>query len=1207
MNLDLCTPGQREVVQTLDEPVMVAAGAGSGKTFTLTQRIVGALLPGADGARPYLDSMDQVLAITFTKKAAAELRSRIKGLLLKEGLREQAHAVDDAWVSTIHGMASRILREHALEIGLDPAFEVISESLSIELREQAVDEVVREVRDMRPGENPLLEELLLEMPLFSQGKLGEGAVDLAQTLLARVEAMPAGFDGLVIAEPTCTPGDLMRAIYRQGLDFKEVVATWKKPGKREQECIDALETGLECIEDWSRRGDDAGFLDEGFDAEGYCKALFALPPTSQKFHDSDKKPDAGFFRAYRAEYAQIGREACACVALRKVHAIVDLALMIQKRFNALKGPSRLDNGDLLMKCAEALKDNPSIAQVYRDRFKLIMIDEFQDTDKLQVSIVERIARPSFGNVCTVGDAQQSIYRFRGADVNVFFEYRETLRRLSDRAHFVSLPDNFRSHGDILALVDAVFSQDRAFGSEFLHLDARGPVNGQKDPVFADIERVRLDIVHYKAATAAASGVTRAEAVEEAARHIAERFAALRDRGARPSDMAVLLGTMGNADVYAKALREVGLESVIAGGSVFSTTAEARLVADLLRYAVDEADEAALFSILTSPLFAVSDDALLSLVVTCDEDGAFGRRSLWRGFSDPREDESTWIGEEDARMLALARRTLGRFSTRARKGFAERALRELFLETGYLDRLQKCGAVGLAAAGNLAKAARIVGAFEANACGIASLSHAYADHLATAKEAPGSLATVGADFVQIMTVHASKGLEFAHVAIADLGKGVSSAPSLIAENIGDNTFASARHKPADAAGKVADKLRSFVFEEGEGAIAPGASTPGALHEELEERVAAQTLAEAQRLLYVALTRAGKSLVLSYVTRSRPELAYEGDGIYGDVYSALRWACDNDECRSLCEYGGSAPARVDFHYLRSSADDEGDVAVPDVAAVPSPDVAPVFEVALRREPASVFSVPCEGARANVESYSSLSSVSGDLPTIAVRSEANFAVGTTGESAVSASSSESFRDEDDDATALGEAFHRLAQLSVVRERVRGSGRLEMPEGSCIEAQVRRCGLSDGQEERLRKALELWFGSDLAASFARRGELAAEVDFMVAVGDVDSDGFFLEGQIDALCDDGSGCAFLIDYKTGGFPGEPASDVVEKHAFQAMCYAYALLREGYRRVEACFARVEHACSDADEPQTVAYVFDESEVDALERLLLEARKARCPR
>ncbi len=284
---------------------------------------------------------------------------------------------------------------------------------------------------------------------------------------------------------------------------------------------------------------------------------------------------------------------------------------------------------------------------------------------------------------------------------MFFEYRETLRRLSDRAHFVSLPDNFRSHGDILALVDAVFSQDRAFGSEFCILTRAALLTGRRTPSFADLERVRLDIIHYKAATAAASGVTRAEAVEEAARHIAERFAALRDRGRGPSDMAVLLGTMGNADVYAKALREVGLESVIAGGSVFSTTAEARLVADLF---------CAMRSMrLTKPpcspssprlFFAVSDDALLSLVVTCDEDGAFGRRSLWRGFSDPREDESTWIGEEDARMLALARRTLGRFFDARSQGAAERALRELFLETGYLDRLQKCGAVGLAAAGNL---------------------------------------------------------------------------------------------------------------------------------------------------------------------------------------------------------------------------------------------------------------------------------------------------------------------------------------------------------------------------------------------------------------------------------------------------------------------------------------------------------------------------
>ena len=1196
MNLDRCTPGQREVVETLDAPVMVAAGAGSGKTFTLTQRIVGALLPDADGGKPYLESVDQVLAITFTKKAAAELRSRIKGLLLKEGLRDQAQAIDDAWVSTIHGMASRILREHALEIGLDPSFEVISESLSDELREQAVDDIVREIRDMKPGENPLLDELVIEMPLFAHGKLGEGAVDLARKLLARVEAMPAGFDGLVLAEPACTPGDLMREALRLGLDFKEVALSWKKPGKREQECIDALEAGLAAIEGWFAHASDAGFLDADFDVEGYCEALFALPPTSQKFHDSEKKPDAGFFRAYRADYARIGREACAAIALRRVRAVVDLARMIQDRFGVLKGPSRLDNGDLLMKCAETLRAHPEIARRYRDQFKLIMIDEFQDTDKLQVSIVELLAQPSFGNVCTVGDAQQSIYRFRGADVNVFFEYRDALRRSSDRARFVSLPDNFRSHADVLALVDAVFSQQSAFGSEFLHLDARGAVNAQADPVFDGLERIQLDLVHYKVATAASSGVTRAEAVEEAAKRIAERFALLRDRGARPSEMAVLLGTMGNADVYARALRAVGLESVIAGGSVFSGTAEARLVADLLRFAVDESDEPALFSVLTSPLFSVSDDALLSLVTRCDDDGSFGRRPLWRGYLDCRIDVPAQLDDADARMLGLAVEALGRFRSRAHNGSVERALRQLFLETGLLDRLQGAGAVGLASAGNLAKAARLVGDLEAASCGVASLARAFSDHLATAKEAPGTLATVSADFVRIMTVHASKGLEFPHVAVADLGNGISSAPSIIAENVGDSTYASALYKPSDAAGKNAEKLRSFTFEDDEPVSLADARTPGEMYEALKDRVSSQTLAEARRLLYVALTRAGKSLMLSYVTRTRPELDYEGDGVYRDVFSALGWACDADECRSFCAYGGSAPARVDFHLLRASRpEDDGEGSKADVE-----DAA--FEVRLREARTPAYPVPCAGARANVSSYSALASELGAAGADEVSGSAHVS-GADSTSRAAGCACEMARDEDDDATALGEAFHRLAQLSIVHARARGSSRLEAPDETCVEAQIRRCGLSDSQEDRLRDALRRWFGSKLAAELSARGSIAAEVSFMVTVGDVGSDGYYLEGQIDALADDGSGTALIVDYKTGGFSRETGDELIGKHLLQARSYAYALLREGYRRVDARFVRVEHGCAESDEPQVVSYAFDESELDELERILLEARRS----
>ena len=122
---------QERIVRTLEGPLFVSAGAGSGKTFTLTQRVLYALTPGsrprelwADPEVPeaFLDSIDQVLAITFTDKAAAELKERIRAALIQTGLAREAERVDGAWISTIHGMCARIIRAHALDLGVDPAF-----------------------------------------------------------------------------------------------------------------------------------------------------------------------------------------------------------------------------------------------------------------------------------------------------------------------------------------------------------------------------------------------------------------------------------------------------------------------------------------------------------------------------------------------------------------------------------------------------------------------------------------------------------------------------------------------------------------------------------------------------------------------------------------------------------------------------------------------------------------------------------------------------------------------------------------------------------------------------------------------------------------------------------------------------------------------------------------------------------------------------
>ena len=139
MDLSTLMPQQRDIVTTLDRPLFVSAGAGSGKTFTLTRRILWALSPESG---PFIQSLDQVLAITFTKDAAAEIRERVRGALIEEGMADVALQVDDAWISTIHGMCSRVLRAHALELGLDPEFTVLDESVSALLMDRAVDIVI---------------------------------------------------------------------------------------------------------------------------------------------------------------------------------------------------------------------------------------------------------------------------------------------------------------------------------------------------------------------------------------------------------------------------------------------------------------------------------------------------------------------------------------------------------------------------------------------------------------------------------------------------------------------------------------------------------------------------------------------------------------------------------------------------------------------------------------------------------------------------------------------------------------------------------------------------------------------------------------------------------------------------------------------------------------------------------------------------------
>ena len=197
MDLSSATSSQQQIITTLDAPLSVSAGAGSGKTFTLTNRIGYALVGEAGVSSTFIDSIDEVLATTFSKSGAAEMKSRARSLLQQEGLDEQALMIEDAWITTIHGLCARILREHALELGIDPGFEIVEKAESEELWYQALDSVLKDISD--EGNTPL-KRLFDWYPKTKSPFGGESLSMLLTKLWEKTLAMPQGFESVVLPQ-----------------------------------------------------------------------------------------------------------------------------------------------------------------------------------------------------------------------------------------------------------------------------------------------------------------------------------------------------------------------------------------------------------------------------------------------------------------------------------------------------------------------------------------------------------------------------------------------------------------------------------------------------------------------------------------------------------------------------------------------------------------------------------------------------------------------------------------------------------------------------------------------------------------------------------------------------------------------------------------------------------------------------------------------
>ena len=899
------TEEQRACVEQLAGPVDISAGAGSGKTFTLTQRIAAALADPASG----VDDIDQICAITFTRKAAAELKGRVRSTLRAQGRLDQAMKVDGAWISTIHGMCSRILRAEALQLGVDPAFRVLEGKERDDLLAQALSEVLGRPSDIVEG--AVRDALLREFAVRSYR--GEASVaSMVARLADAAAAMPEGAGGFVRGPEPPLPSTLARQLLEA---YRAVEPFYRdcKPSKTRDAALADLEHACEVLEAFVGSG--------GQDLDGLLRVLDGCP-LLRKINTKDEARGEAF-DAYQAAHSRVAQNAALARGGALLDELMDMARRVDEAFSRLKRASAaLDNNDLVRLALRALED-PVVGARYADRFKLVMVDEFQDTDALQIAIVRHLAGPGLRYLCTVGDAQQSIYRFRGADVNGYRAFRAQLAapeiaQAGGSASLLRLTRNFRSHGDVLAFVKKVCAQPCVFGDDFLDLSAvyDGARYRSADP------RVRLTVTMLPAGRAKAGEAARARTTT--AREVAAHFARLREAGHEPSEMVLLLGGMTHAQEYAAQLRRAGFECIVAGGSTFFSFPEVSVVRALASAVANPEDTQALFEVLTSDMFRLSADDLLRMATGWDEVwGIPKNRKLDRGLAALRREADL------PPALRQAVEVLGRALDAVRYTGLARALEGALVDSGWLARLQLRGAEGAAAIANILKAVRLVRDFEeGGAVGPSSVAgRLMALFDAGSKDKPGVLNASGGNAVRIMTIHASKGLEFPLVAVAELPTGDVRRGALALESRAGRTCVALMPGAATMpAGSALAKAAAKVPVRGaDGPLtwddALAASDPACFFGALGDIEAAEEAAEGQRLFYVAVTRAKEAVAVFLAVRAKkddPTCKGVADDIRSAFFGQEAFPLD---ARQL-DYGGSQPAA--YRCVRVSDEEAVDVA-------------------------------------------------------------------------------------------------------------------------------------------------------------------------------------------------------------------------------------------------------------------------------------------
>ncbi len=1056
--------------------VFVSAGAGTGKTTVLVERFCRAVL---ERGFP----VESLLVITYTERAAGELRARIRTALRERGRPDLARELDGAWISTIHGFCNRLLRQNAVAAGIDPNFRVLDAEQALVLAREALGAALKEF----------------------------GASDDAGRMSFLVSYGRQGLERMIIS--------LHETLRSAGRGLELELAGAPKPG--------VPEPGA------PGEGGDPG--QEAWDE----RAL------------ADRDLIQELLRAFDGCYRR-----------------------------AKTSASSLDFEDLQLFARDLLRSDPRVLERARRRFRSLLVDEFQDTNRLQCEIIDLIAGEvgaasavageGVEELFFVGDEYQSIYRFRHADVEVF---RERRSQASGRgAGVLDLTLNYRSRPEVLGVVNDLFAT--GFGDEYRPLRAASEFSSLDTPA------VELMITDKESYSGSGTHWRQAEA-----RQLAERVQQLVAGGeAGPGEIVLLFGAGTDSEIYERELRERGLPTYRATGRGYYDQQQVLDLLAYLRLIHNRYDDEALFAVLASPFVGVSNDALVLLR------RAAGRRPLFSGLERAVPPN---LGDEDARLFRAFRQRYDRLTAASEVLSLEQLCEQIVAEHDY-DLALLAQWDGRQRYANIRKLARMARSFEElrgpDIEGFVRFVTELGAAGASAQEAPAE--EEGSDSVRLLTIHAAKGLEFKVVVVADAGRGaMRPAPSeILCLPDGRLGF------------KVADPIG-------------GKARPALGYDQVKKIDEAQEEAERRRLYYVAMTRAIDRLIVSGGYREdRPaerktpigwmigRLGIElpavasGDTIEAGGQPLLvrldRFSGERVEERSIA--GEEETEELDETRLEEMLEEEdedgGQLSLfrhlhPLEPPVPPPSPEP--EETASPEPvgpleplerlAPVAAAPLYKPRRL--SYSALRL----FETCPYRYFAQHVCRMSPQPPERPPlEPEGPLAEGLSATGLGSAVHELLETTDLAAP-------SVPGRELLEETVRasRPAATDADIERIERLVGNYCDSKLAGRISALPSLETELPFVFEHGDV-----LVNGILDVVSRS-NGRALVLDYKTNLIE-RPVEEIVEsEYRIQRLVYALACLRGGASEVEVVYAFLEQP--DA----VVSRTFAAADAPALERELSE--------